>query len=221
MNMSFYHILREAEGDPPKTKAGTATDYTSGEAPDADADTTADDSTVTDTDATDDTTNTDDTEDANDYTSDDETDTDIDPDGPDDGTDEDTTDGANDYTSDGDTPDVTADADSTTEDTPPDETDVDKERSRILLNDFVRMYYSIQDIITTLNDASRDNIVINKIISQVTYNVTRLSDIIYDYIVFSFSKNKYVQNMYKYNYFIEALKINVEMLKKIQVFDTK
>ncbi|MNE60423.1 hypothetical protein D3C76_1544640 [compost metagenome] len=83
------------------------------------------------------------------------------------------------------------------------------------------MYYSIQDIITTLNDASRDNIVVNKIISQVTYNITRLSDIVYDYIVFSFSKNKYVQNMYKYNYFIEALKINVEMLKKIQVFDTK
>lgn len=209
--MQLFRIVREAP-----------TDYTNSAQPDAatgggdtPAETTAtDDTSVNTTDET--------TEDgATDYTVDE---AEIDPDGPDEGGDpadtepEDYTDTATDDGSE-DMNDSDPNEDGTEVPAEEEPNDTENENNRILLDDTINLYHTINDTVDKLVDVSRDNIVTNKIINQVSHNCRMLAKVIYDYIVFKFSKNKYVHNVYKYNYFLQAFKINVEMLKKIQVFD--
>lgn len=216
----FLDILLEAPT--PKTikpSSDGATDYT--EDPDDDAADTGDDDTSTDTgsdDAGDDS--------PTDYTeTDDESDPETDgsdadagDDTDDSGDGSDGSDGPTDYTDDGsgDTGDST---DDTTDDTDSSENDpTEQENNRILLDDFSNMFYLVKNTITKLSNIDKSNILINKIATQITSNLNVLKKQIFDYITFSFSKGKYVTNLYKYNYFLEAFKINVEMLKKISIF---
>lgn len=96
----------------------------------------------------------------------------------------------------------------------------EKENMRVLLEDFTNLYYMVRNTITKLSNIDKSNAVINKIVSQISSNLNVLKKQLFDFIVFNFSKGKYVTNLYKYNYFLEAFKINVEMLKKINVFTT-
>lgn len=89
---------------------------------------------------------------------------------------------------------------------------------RLLLKDFINLYYLSKNTITKLSNINNSNILVNKIISQINSNLSIFKKAIFDYIVFNFEKGKYVENLYKYNYFLEAFKINVQMLKKIGVF---
>lgn len=209
--MQLFRIVREAP-----------TDYTNRVQLDAETGggdtpaepTATDDTSVNTADAT--------TEDgATDYTVDE---AEIDPDGPDEGGDpadtepEDYTNAAEDDGS-ADTDDSDLSEGGTEEPAEEEPNDTENENNRILLDDMINLYYTINSTVDRLVDVSRDNIVTNKIINQVSHNCRMLAKVIYDYIVFKFSKNKYVHNVYKYNYFLQAFKINVEMLKKIQVFD--
>jgi len=113
------------------------------------------------------------------------------------------------------------DTDDTTDDTGTDETEQDPteaENNRILLDDFANFFHLIKNTLSKLSNIDKSNILINKIATQITTNLNVLKKQIFDYITFSFPKGKYVANLYKYNYFLEAFKINVEMLKKISVF---
>ena len=96
----------------------------------------------------------------------------------------------------------------------------EKENMRILLEDFTNLYYMVRNTITKLSNIDKSNAVINKIVSQISSNLNVLKKQLFDFIIFNFPKGKYVANLYKYNYFLEAFKINVEMLKKINVFTT-
>lgn len=96
----------------------------------------------------------------------------------------------------------------------------EKENMRILLEDFTNLYFMVRNTIAKLSNIDKSNAVINKIVTQISSNLNILKKQLFDFIVFNFSKGKYVTNLYKYNYFLEAFKINVEMLKKINVFTT-
>lgn len=96
----------------------------------------------------------------------------------------------------------------------------EKENMRILLEDFTNLYFMVKNTITKLSNIDKSNVVINKIVSQISSNLNVLKKQLFDFIIFNFPKGKYVTNLYKYNYFLEAFKINVEMLKKINVFTT-
>ena len=212
--MIFDHIVREAEND----NRAASTDYTEENVEDAD-----EAGTDSDVGSTDYTEQADveiepdgpDEEDAN-TTPDDDTDstgdeaTDYTETGDEDGTGED--DSATDYGEDAD-----PNADEENPDDPSPEDQRENENNRVLLDDTVNLYYVIKDTITNLTEVSKDNILVNKIINQVTYNLGKLEKAIYEFIVFQFSKNKYVNNLYKYNYFIKAFQTNIEMLKKIKV----
>jgi hypothetical protein len=209
--MDFLDILLEAP-TPKKTtiqaKSDGATDYTD-DPDDASTDTGADD-TDTDTDDGDDSGPTDYTE------SDDDSDPSTDGSDTDDG-DDISTDSSDD---DSDTDDASNDStDDSTDDTDVSQPDPsEQENNRILLEDFSNMFYLVKNTITKLTNIDKSNILINKIVTQITSNLNVLKKQVFDYITFSFPKGKYVTNLYKYNYFLEAFKINVEMLKKISIF---
>ena len=80
------------------------------------------------------------------------------------------------------------------------------------------MYYSMKSAVDKLSKVNNLSIVTNKINIQVKQNLSELMDQLYDLITAKFSNNSYVKNLYTYNYFIEAYKINIEMLRKNEQF---
>lgn len=202
---AFYRVVLEAPGDENNTDAE---DYTS-QNPDEEGGDEAD----VDAGATDYTAQ--DAEIAPDEEDGDGTDTEENPEegeGTDDGSGD-----ATDYTSE--TGEEGAEGDAPAEEQPA-ETEEPSElvNNKDLMNDMVELYYKIQGVKTTLSATNRENVLINKIISQVTFNLVNLLKVVSDYIIHDFGSNKYAVNLYKYNYFFEAFKINVQMLKKISVF---
>jgi hypothetical protein len=100
------------------------------------------------------------------------------------------------------------------------EDNADNDKNGLILQDFINLYYLSKASIKKLSNVDKTDIFINKIVTQVSTNFTTLQKQLFDYITFRFSKNKYVNNLYQYNYFLEAFKINVEMLKKTSIFIT-
>lgn len=83
-----------------------------------------------------------------------------------------------------------------------------------LINDYVYLYDSIKSILSKVNSMNKTDLLKNKIIIQVSKNLNILLNTIYKYIINSFDKNTYIFNMYQFNLFIEAVNINIQMLKK-------
>lgn len=105
------------------------------------------------------------------------------------------------------------------------ESDIDKdivnsdvEKNKLLMNDFMNLYYFSKTILEKLSNVDKGDIMVNSIITQVSKNITLLRHKLYEYIVNSFS-DKYIHNLYQYNFFIQGMKINIEMLKKIKDFN--
>lgn len=94
--------------------------------------------------------------------------------------------------------------------------DIEKDVS--LLNSTIKLYFDIKEVIKKLDQLNHIDIVANKIIIQVRTNFSRITDDLYEFITRTYNLNSYVKNLYTYNYFIEAYKVNVEMLKKISIF---
>jgi len=115
--------------------------------------------------------------------------------------------------------DDTADGSDGTETDADDGSDAnDTDKNRLILEDFVSLYYLTKNSISKLTNIDKTDIFVNKIITQVISNLSTLQKQLFEFITCAFSNNKYVNNLYQYNYFLEAFKINVEMLKKISVF---
>lgn len=135
----------------------------------------------------------------------------------------DTEDVSPDDSDDTDTPsddDSSTDADSTdsepTEDTP-EATPADNELSRQLIEDFSRLYHLCDNTVMKLTQVDKSNILVNQIVTRIISNINQISKHLFDYIVYQFDKGKYPYNLYRYNQFVESFRINVEMLKKINV----
>lgn len=96
----------------------------------------------------------------------------------------------------------------------------DNKKNNVLIEDYIKLYHFTKSILEKLSNFDRGNVMCNSIISQVTKNITLTQVKIYDYIIHGFS-DKYITNLYQYNLFIQGIKINIEMLKKIKDFDIK
>ena len=59
----------------------------------------------------------------------------------------------------------------------------------------------------------------NQVLDRGIDNIRKISEYVINYIEMSFS-DKYEDNLYHYNIFIQALKLNLEMLKKNARLDT-
>lgn len=147
-----------------------------------------------------------------DYTSDDEGD------GGDEYQDSDDPEQSDDYTDDsmGDGSDENLDGEpqETEEEGPTD----DEKKNKALLEDLIRLKEIVVNFIdktSSIKGNSIDNVTIT---NQIANNVSQLSKQIHNYIVYRFSNETYVRNLYFYNYSVEALNISINMLKKINSF---
>ena len=84
-----------------------------------------------------------------------------------------------------------------------------------LLTDFSNLYQMIVETLNKLNNTRTVNLITKQVITQVSKNLSNTRDMLYDYIVLDYKKSTYAQRLKQYAFFIEALKINVSMLKKV------
>ena len=188
----------------------SGTDYTGGEAIDTEEDKTSDDneedtSTPSDNEnsedeQTDDTGDDDSSEDSVDYTSD----------TGDDNTEEGNQDDS--YESDDNTDDSSSDSGDNTE------SSVEKDKKVqqfLLLRQFNRLYFTLKDIIRTLDTFKRGNIILSAIQTQANKNFNKIAILLFRYITIYFNNMSYEYNLYVYNYLMEAIKINIEMLNNV------
>lgn len=191
--------------------ADSGTDYTGGEATDTEEDKTSDDNEEEDTstpsdnensedEQTDDTGDDDSSEDSVDYTSD----------TGDDNTEEGNQDDS--YESDDNTDDSSSDSGDNTE------SSVEKDKKVqqfLLLRQFNRLYFTLKDIIRTLDTFKRGNIILSAIQTQANKNFNKIAILLFRYITIYFNNMSYEYNLYVYNYLMEAIKINIEMLNNV------
>lgn len=119
----------------------------------------------------------------------------------------------------GDEPRIDNEGDSSDENSSDEQNDKDDiVQSISLLDSTIKLYFDIKEVIKKLDKLTEIDVVANKIIIQSRKNFIKMTDELYDFITRTYNLNSYVKNLYTYNYFIEAYRINVEMLKKISVF---
>lgn len=87
-----------------------------------------------------------------------------------------------------------------------------------LLKDFINLYENTKLVMDKLDKIPIVDMLINRVVIQVRKNFSKMNEYIYDIITRLYDIHGYVKNLYVYNYFIESYRINVEMLKKINVF---
>lgn len=95
---------------------------------------------------------------------------------------------------------------------------LEKQQNSELMDRVVDLYYSVYTTVDKLDNVTHSKLISNRITNQVKRNFSRMGDYLYKFILV-YSNNTYVKNLYIYNYFIEAYKINIEMLKKINDFN--
>lgn len=84
-----------------------------------------------------------------------------------------------------------------------------------LLTDFSNLYQMIVETLNKLNNSTTVNLITKQVITQVSKNLSNVKDMLYDYIILDYKKASYAQRLKQYAFFIEAVKINVSMLKKV------
>lgn len=92
-------------------------------------------------------------------------------------------------------------------------------KNKALLDDLMKLKEIVQGFINKLTSIDVDNIQKVELIGQINKNLTQLSTQIHNYIVYKFQHESYVRNLYFYNYSVEAVNININMLKKISKMD--
>lgn len=124
------------------------------------------------------------------------------------------------------TADDTATDDTTMNDTTTDDTtaeDGETENTIVknynLMRKFKELYTTTSDILASLGSVIYNQSIQNQVLDRGIDNIRKISEYVINYIEMSFS-DKYEDNLYHYNIFIQALKLNLEMLKKNARLDT-
>jgi hypothetical protein len=178
--------------------------------PDEDAPDYTDDDVSTDDGADTDTT---DNDTSNDYTTDEN---DTDPSDPNNSDDTDYTAGADDTDDTGDDDQNTDNPDQPSDDTTDTGDSVDLEKNYTLIGDFISLYKNIKENINRISTMKKADPLATSIIAQVIKNMTLLSDNLFQYVYVIYSTKKYIENLYQFNCYIEMVRVNIEMLKKIK-----
>ena len=96
-----------------------------------------------------------------------------------------------------------------------DENEQDKKLNTELLDDFITLHNSIKVSRERLGSMEGNDITLISVLQQVSKNLGNLEKFVFNYIL-SFKKYSYIQNLYRYNYFLEAFKLNVQMIEKVK-----
>lgn len=123
-----------------------------------------------------------------------------------------------DYTDDGTDPDSTGDDSNMGGEEMSEEEEgptSDDRKNKGLLDDLIKLKGIVQNFINKLSSMNLNNVEKVKIVGQISNNLTQLSEQIHNYIVYRFQHETYVRNLYFYNYSVEGVNVNINMLKKI------
>ena len=90
-----------------------------------------------------------------------------------------------------------------------------KVKSLLLLKDMIKLYQTVKTFAKKVTSMEKQNVLFSTIQNNAADNFIRLKEIIYNYINFYYDHMSYEYNLYSYNYFIEACKVNLEMLSKV------
>ena len=88
-------------------------------------------------------------------------------------------------------------------------------QNKNLANDFIELYYRIDEIMNQIRTDCKTNIRYNPNMQVVRRNLTKLKEITYDYIINKFTKESYVSNLYQFNLIIQALNVNIDLLGSV------
>lgn len=84
-----------------------------------------------------------------------------------------------------------------------------------LMKQMINLHDNINTYINQVTNIERNNIISSSILSVVIDNFNKLKDVVYKYILYYFDHMSYQYNLYTFNYLMEALKMNVELLAKV------
>lgn len=88
-------------------------------------------------------------------------------------------------------------------------------KNKGLLDDLIKLKGIVHNFIDKLSSVNMDNTNKVKFVGQINSNLTQLSEQIHNYIVYRFQHESYIRNLYFYNHSVEAVNVNINMLKKI------
>ena len=90
-----------------------------------------------------------------------------------------------------------------------------KVNSIVLLDNFISLYKMINSTVKKISESRKDNILASVTFNQVKTNLEKLSGIVYKYITLYYDGNDHTLNLYNFKYFMEILKLNLEMIRKV------
>lgn len=90
-----------------------------------------------------------------------------------------------------------------------------------LIKDFIELHNRIDEIILQIRSDCKTNIRYNPNMLVVRKNMEKLKEITYDYIVYKFSKESYVANLYQFNLIIQALNTNIDLFSSVMASNRK
>lgn len=85
----------------------------------------------------------------------------------------------------------------------------------VLLDNFISLYKMIDNTIKKISESRKDNILASVTFNQVRANLSRLAGVVYKYITLYYDGNDHALNLYNFKYFMEILKLNLEMIRKV------
>ena len=90
-----------------------------------------------------------------------------------------------------------------------------KVKSYLLLKNFIQLFTTVKGFIAKIIAMEKKNVLFSSIQNNAIDNFGRLEEVIRNYINFYYDHMSYEYNLYTYNYFIEAVKVNLEMLGRV------
>lgn len=91
----------------------------------------------------------------------------------------------------------------------------------LLLRSFIRLHKEIRLIIKRISESRKRSLLATVTYKQVTRNLHELREIVYKYILLEYDGSTYSENLYHFNYFLEILEFNYQMLNKVKEVQNK
>ena len=111
--------------------------------------------------------------------------------------------------------------DTTSEEETSDDTEVNKNsiiKNYNLLTDYQKIYMSLISILGRLESVIYKNPMQNDVLARIISNLQKIKGELLSYIEMHYSK-KYEENLYYYSIFIQAIKLNLDMLRKTDLLE--
>lgn len=90
-----------------------------------------------------------------------------------------------------------------------------KVKNLLLLKSMIALFSNIKKYADIVTNMEKSNVIFSAIQTTVAKNFNKLYGLIHKYILYYYDHMSYEYNLYTYNYFIEAAKVNIEMISKI------